>query len=128
MFASAVKDSGLDLELIPVTDGSPVIDYLHGKEPYSDLTKFPYPDLVFVDLATSSRNGFVSLKQMRNKLKLQDVPVIVLTNPDAERDVAAAYTWLASAVHKRPSRHEDLVALLRTVVPLWLDWPKTTEP
>jgi len=127
VFASAVKDSALDVELFSVRDSFAAMEYLRCNELCSDLTKFPYPDLVFVDLAIPSVNGFISLKQMRQQLRLQNVPVVVLSNPDAKRDVAAAYAWLASAVHKRPSRYEDLVALLRTVVPLWLDWPKMAE-
>lgn len=127
VFTAAAKDSGLDMELFPVADGSGATNYLLGKEPYSDRERFPFPDLVFVDLATPGVNGFEPLKQIRKKLGLQDLPVIALSKPDAKRDVAEAYSWLASAVHSKPSRREDVVAMLRTVVPLWVNGERRGE-
>ncbi len=127
LFASALKESGLDVELFEVPDGSAGLDFLRGNEPYVDRAKFPMPDLVFLDLAMKGLDGLAVLKDIRKKLGAQNLPVIVLSNSDVKDDVTAAYSSFASAFHRKPSRYRDLVSLLQTIIPLWLEKRSASE-
>jgi two-component system, response regulator len=127
LFASALKESGLEVDLFEATDGFAAINYLVGNEPYTDRKKFPFPDLAFVDLKMPGMDGLEVLKEVRAKLGLQNLPIIILTTSDLQSDVTAAYSSRASAFHQKPPRYQDLVRLLQTVVPLWLNVGSSSE-
>ena len=120
LFAAALEKSGLNVDLFAVTDGPAAIDYLLGNQPFVDRAKFPFPDMVFLDLKMPQMDGFAVLKEIRKALGLQKLPVIVFTNSNFKGDVVKAYSRHASAFHEKPFKHDDLVSLLRTVIPLWL--------
>jgi two-component system response regulator len=127
LFAAALKESGLEVDLFEATDGFAAINYLLGNEPYTDRNKFPFPDLAFVDLKMPGMDGLEVLKEVRAKLGLQNLPIIILTTSGLQSDVAAAYSSRASAFHQKPPRYQDLVSLLQTVVPLWLNVGSSSE-
>jgi CheY-like chemotaxis protein len=127
LFASALKESGLKVDFFEVTDGFAAINYLLGNEPYTDRKKFPFPDLAFVDLKMPGMDGLEVLKEIRTRLGLQNLPIIVLTTSDLQADVTASYSSRASAFHQKPPRYQDLVILLQTVVPLWLNFGASPE-
>jgi two-component system response regulator len=120
LFVRAVEKSGLGADLFEATDGYAAINYLLGNDAYADRARFPFPDLVVLDLKMPGMDGFEVLKQIRANMGLQNLPVIVFTNSDSKRDVAAAYSSHASAFHQKPYQCDELVRLLQRVIPLWL--------
>lgn len=120
MFRSGLKKSGLNADLFDAKDGFSAINYLLGKAPYADREQFPFPDLAFVDLKMPRMDGLELLKRLHGKLGLQDLPIIVLTGSDLPTDVASAYSSRASAFHHKPPDFDGLVAMLKTIVPLWI--------
>jgi len=127
LFASALQESGLDVDLFEARDGFAAINYLLGNERYADRAKFPFPDLVILDLKMPGMDGLAVLHEIRSRLGLQNLPVIVLAASDLKADVTVSYSSRASAFHKKPSHYRDLVSMLQTVIPLWLNTP-SSEP
>jgi|SRR5580765_1685267 len=121
LFARALQRSGLDVDSFEAIDGLAGIKYLLGSERFADRAKFPFPDLVFVDLKMPGMDGFDVLKEIRSKLALQSLPVVVLTNSEQKADATASYDLRASAFHQKPHCPDDLVSLLQQVIPLWLN-------
>lgn len=119
LFRRAIERSGLSVELFEATDGYAAINYLLGNGPYANRANFPFPDMVFLDLKMPAMDGFDVLKQIRTKLGLQNLPVIVFTASDDKTDVAAAYSSHASAFHQKPFEADGLIRLLQNVIPLW---------
>lgn len=75
LFATALEKSGLDVDLSEVTDGSAALDYLLGKKPYNDQAKYPYPDLIILDLKMPGMDGFELLKEIRKSIGAQNLPM-----------------------------------------------------
>ena len=120
LFSRALEKSGLNVELFEATDGYAAINYLLGNEAYADRSRFPFPDVVVLDLKMPGMDGFEVLKQIRANMGLQNLPVIIFTNSDSKKYAAAAYSSHASAFHQKPYGSDELVRLLQRVIPLWL--------
>lgn len=121
LFVAALQKSRLNVDLFEAKDGSAAIDYLLGNKPYDDRATFPYPDLIFLDLKMPGMDGFAVLMEIRKSMGLQNIPVIIFTNSHLKSDATAAYSLHASAFHQKPFAPDDLVSLLQTVIPLWLE-------
>jgi CheY-like chemotaxis protein len=119
VFRSALKKGGLDVELFEATDGFAGINYLVGHGPHADRKEFPLPDVIFLDLKMQGMDGLDVLKEIRTRLGLQNLPVIIFSNSQMESDTIAAYSRGASAFHKKPAKFEDMVGLLQSIIPLW---------
>jgi two-component system response regulator len=120
LFARALKKGRIEADLFEATDGSAAINYLLGNKPYDDRTKYPFPDLIFLDLKMPAMDGLDVLKVIRTKLGLQNLPIIVLTNSNIQADVFASYALSASSFHQKPHNPDDLIRLLQQIIPLWL--------
>jgi two-component system response regulator len=116
LFGSALKESGLDIDLFEVTDGYAAINYLLSAE----HANFPLPEIVFLDLTMQGMDGFAVLKEIRARPELKGLAVIVLTSSILLSDKLAAHALGANAVYQKPSRYHDLVTLLQTVIVPWL--------
>jgi len=121
LFRRALNKSGLGVDLIEAIDGSAGINYLLGKERFGNRAKFPFPDLVILDLKMPGTDGFDVLKEIRKTMGLQNLPVLVFTNSDCKEDAAKAYSSHASAFHQKPFEADQLANLLQEVIPLWLN-------
>ena len=78
-----------------------VIGVMNG-EAAMDKIKKEKPDLVLLDLILPKKDGFEVLEEMKADEKLNDIPVVVLTNLETNRDIqrvldAGATTYLVKA-------------------------------
>ena len=68
LFRHALNKSGLSMDLFEATDGSAGINYLLGQERFEARAKFPFPDLVILDLkmpaSRNHRSPYLALKFM----------------------------------------------------------------
>src|SRR4051812_5614996 len=85
----AFRDAGMQNLLFVVTNGEEAVDYLAGREAFSDRQKYPLPDMVFLDLKMPGMNGFEVLSWLRKEGKMT-VPVAVLTSSPEEIDYRRA--------------------------------------
>jgi CheY-like chemotaxis protein len=120
-----------DLEHFPlpthvyhVEDGEAALDYVFGRNHFSDRSQFPLPDVVLLDLRLPRLDGMEVLKLVKNNPATGRLPVVVLTTSDAERDVAAAIAGRADKFLTKPA---DGQTLLQTLLDLGL-CPPPGEP
>ncbi|MDX1607852.1 MAG: response regulator [Candidatus Spechtbacterales bacterium] len=74
----------------------------HDGETAIEMAKKEKPDLVLLDLILPKKDGFEVLEEMKADEKLNDIPVVVLTNLETNRDIqrvldAGATTYLVKA-------------------------------
>lgn len=78
------------------------------------------PDLVFLDLRLSRRNGLDVLAEIKHDPRLKAIPVVAVCDPLDAADVALAYRHHANSCLVRPARSEELSRMMRDVVRYWL--------
>jgi CheY-like chemotaxis protein len=115
LFVAAIKDTGLDIDLVETTDGFAGLNYLLSAE----HAEFPLPDVVFLDLKMPGMDGFGVLKEVRSRKQFRHLAVHVLTNSNLESDRLAAHALGATAYLSKPSKYDDLVGLLQSVLTPW---------
>ena len=85
----ALAKAGLK-SVFHVGDGQAAIDYLSGQKAYADRTKFPLPDIVFLDLKIPEINGHQVLEWIRTQPSLDRCLVYILSSSGEASDRARA--------------------------------------
>lgn len=84
----ALKGSNFPHELMILSNGEAVLDYLRRSGPYAEA---PRPDLMFLDLNLPRVNGVEILLEIRKEPALKDLPVVVLSVSDEPETIRDAY-------------------------------------
>jgi len=97
-----------------VLDGSAAIDFLRNKsaEGCGQL-----PHLIFLDLKMPVMNGFELLSWLREHTVFSQIPVIVLSGSDQQRDKERSFQLGAADYLVKPVKVADIQRLLADVCP-----------
>lgn len=99
-----------------VADGHSVIDYLSGAGVYADRALHPLPALVLLDVKLPSLTGFDVLHWLRGRREFDDLPVVMITSSNQERDVHEAFANGANGYLLKPSNTDELIPSLRSLL------------
>jgi CheY-like chemotaxis protein len=69
-----------------VESGRAAIDYLAGNGPFADRERFPFPQVMFLDLKMAQVTGHEVLQWVRENLGTRAPKIFVLTGSDEPRD------------------------------------------
>jgi CheY-like chemotaxis protein len=116
----ALKQSGLKQTLVHVRNGDECIKYLAGDAPYSDRTKFPFPNLLLLDLKMPVASGFDVLAWLQEHPELKKLPVVILTGSVDADDKAEAWKQGANDFQCKPIEFDDLVKIMKALGSRWL--------
>ncbi len=119
LVALGMRDSGIDHELIRVSDGTQALEFLHKKGKY-ESSQQPRPGLILLDLRLPKMDGLEVLKEVKSDELLKDIPVVVLTTSEAEKDIAKAYEFHANSYLVKPMHFDELSSMLQETGFYWL--------
>lgn len=100
-------------------NGTEALDYLFGRNKYTDRTLCPLPDIILLDLNMPGIGGFEVLKQIKSTDHLKRIPVIILTSSKEATDRAQSYDIGANSYLLKPMRFDDFVEVIRKVTDYW---------
>ena len=112
----SLRDARVHCRLHHVLDGREGLDFLHREPPYQDA---PRPDLILLDLIMPRMNGREFLAAIKAEEALCDIPVVVLTTSDVERDVEASFKNGASGYITKPVDIEQFTAAIAQLSDYW---------
>jgi CheY-like chemotaxis protein len=113
IFKMMFRRATLPHNLHMVEDGQQVIDWLSGKDGYSDRARYPIPDRVLLDLKMPVKTGFEALEWIRKQKDFQNLPVIILSSSDDQKDVKRAYDLGATTYFVKSPHLQDVIQYLR---------------
>jgi len=75
-----------------IKDGSSALDFLYHRGEYAERRKpSPRPDIILLDLKLPKVHGLEILKRIKSDEKLRDIPVVVITSSEEEKDILSSY-------------------------------------
>ncbi|RKD85236.1 response regulator [Halopiger aswanensis] len=99
-----------------VTDGESALDYVHQRGEYADK---PCPDIILLEPQLPGKSGREVLQELKNDPELSDIPVVVLTGSDAEKEIVQSHGLDADTYIKKPIKPEDFVDFVQEVEEFW---------
>lgn len=82
----ALRLEKITCQLHVAQDGQEAIEYLDGVGRYADRAKYPFPNLVLLDLKLPYVHGFEVLAWTATQPACRDLRIIILTSSGEERD------------------------------------------
>ncbi len=101
-------------------NGQEALNYLFGREPYSNRQEYPLPALVLLDLKLPGIDGQEVLRQIKAAPLLKRLPVIILTSSREEVDLVQSYEGGANSYLVKPASVTSLLEVVREIDRYWL--------
>jgi len=112
-----LEESRLRKAVHVVGSGEEALRFLQRDFPYEQA---PRPKLILLDLYLPNMSGLQVLKALNADETLRSIPVLMLTNSEAEEDVLAAYDERVRAFITKPGNIEELETIIHTIEAFWL--------
>ena len=117
----ALKESKLLNQLIRVTDGEELIEYLRRTGKYTSSADYPRPGVILLDLNMPRKDGREALKEIKSDPNLSSIPVIVFTTSKAEEDIYRSYKLGVNSFITKPVTFDNLTQVMRTLGAYWFE-------
>jgi CheY-like chemotaxis protein len=103
--------------LYTVQTGEEGMDFLYRRGNYSDGTL--QPDLILLDLNMPGMGGKEFLRLIKEDERLKQIPVVILTTSEAEKDIIDSYKLQASGYVHKPVTLEEFRGAMRKLKEYW---------
>jgi CheY-like chemotaxis protein len=122
---AALKENKILAELHHVLDGREALEYLQRKAPrFENAVR---PNLILLDLNMPRMDGREFLDAIKHEPELRDIPVVVLTTSEVERDIVSSYNLGAAGYITKPIDVVDFMAAVRDLSDYWIDLVRLPE-
>ena len=104
-------------EIRHVDTGPRALDYLFRRGEFEDPASSPLPDVVLLDLRLPGIDGLEVLQEIRaaEDEALKNLPVVILTTSEADRDRLKAYESLISGYVVKPFGFDSFASVLDVI-------------
>jgi len=100
-----------------VQTGEEGMDFLYRRGKYSEDT--PQPDLILLDLNMPGMGGKEFLRRIKEDEGLKQIPVVILTTSEAEKDIIDSYKLQASGYVHKPVTLEEFKEAMKKLKAYW---------
>ena len=111
-----LETSKLHVELSVAVDGVQALEFLRRKGRFGTA---PRPDLILLDLNLPKKDGRETLAEIKADDDFRQIPIVVLTSSDAERDVAQSYALGANCYVTKPVDLRAFQTIVQAVEDFW---------
>ncbi|KAB8332195.1 response regulator [Scytonema tolypothrichoides VB-61278] len=95
-----------------VENGQDAVNYLSGKEPYTNRESYPLPVMIMTNIKLPHMSGFELLEWVKQHPKLKHLPVMVISIADDPNDLIKAAGLGACSYFVKTSSYDDLINIV----------------
>ncbi|MGE4159319.1 MAG: response regulator [Planctomycetota bacterium] len=114
MFERALKHVSKDVEVLHFESVQEACRYVEN-------VGVATPRLAVLDLRLGDETGFDYLRKRNQSSRLHDVPAIILSTSDSNKDVKEAFSLGAAGYFVKPLEFKELTELIASITSYW-DW------
>ena len=114
-FGRAAKRTLFNIRLQTLTAGQQAIDYLEAKGEYNDRSRYPWPDLIVLDLKMPEVSGFDFLAWRKASALFSSIPVIIFSGSNEPDDVKRIFELGANKHIVKPTDLEDWESVIQEI-------------
>ena len=111
---TAIKRSSRLVLIGEVQDGEEAVNYLSGTGNFADRTRFPFPDILLLDLKMPRKTGHEVLEWLQTQ-SFSPLRVIVVSGSILPEDIIKSTRLGACAYLKKSSLREEQAAMIREI-------------
>jgi len=115
----ALRKSKIANDVTVARDGVEALDYLFGTGAYAGRDTLNQPQVILLDLKMPRLGGLETLRRLRANSRTRNIPVVILTSSNEERDLIESYDLGANSFVRKPV---DFVQFAEAVQHLNLYW------
>jgi CheY-like chemotaxis protein/DNA-binding Xre family transcriptional regulator len=129
-----VEDNPIDVELTKnafqkaqitnplhvVNDGEAALDFVFARGSYADRSKVRPPQLILLDLNLPKKNGLEILKELKEDARTRNIPVIILTVSDSDRDIEECHRLGAEIYIEKPVNFQNFTKVTSLLSLSWV--------
>lgn len=112
----SLKAQKIANELHIVDSGEEALDFLYHRGSHSGA---PRPDLILLDLNMPGIGGKEFLRRVKQDELMNNIPIIILTTSDADKDILDSYSLQASGYVKKPVELQELKEVMKEITEYW---------
>ena len=112
------RNGQVKVQLSVAFDGVEAMQFLTRQGRFTDATQ---PDLILLDLNMPRMGGREVLRLVKNDPALQNIPVIVLTTSNDDKDVVESYDLRANAYIVKPVDYSKFQQALDSMGDFWFN-------
>ncbi|MEW5806702.1 MAG: response regulator [Acidobacteriota bacterium] len=117
MFQDAVKDANIKNDIYEVGSGEEALDFVFKRGKYHDA---PTPGLIYLDIDMPGMSGQEVLKRIKSDKMLHNIPIVMLTNLNDEKEKLAAAQNGANSYTVKSSDPLKFIATIIEATNYWL--------
>ncbi len=120
----AMAHVGMAADLVLVSDGEELMDYLFHRGRFINNTLLCSPAVILLDLNMPRKDGWQTLVEIKANESFRRIPVIIYTTSANEEHIMRSYELGASSYIIKPSTFESLISLIEV---LWRYWTSIVQ-
>lgn len=117
----AFKKARISNPVFHCEDGDEALDFLFQRGEYQDIERSPRPALVLLDLNLPGTDGRDVLSEVKRTESLKQIPILVLTTSNDERDIHSCYTAGANSYIQKPVDLAGFMTAIGRLKDYWLE-------
>ncbi len=117
LIKTSLRNQKIANDVYTVQSGEEGMDFLHRHGNYSNGT--PQPDLILLDLNMPGMGGKEFLRRVKGDENLKQIPVVILTTSEAERDIIDSYKLQASGYVRKPVTLDEFKEAMKKLKEYW---------
>ncbi|MEI6414457.1 MAG: response regulator [Pseudomonadota bacterium] len=122
----AFSASRLLVDLHHVVDGREALEFLRRQGArFADALR---PNLILLDLNMPRLDGRECLTAIKQDEALRDIPVVILTTSEVERDVVASYNLGAAGYVTKPMDIQQFITIIHQLGDYWINLVRLPQP
>ncbi len=116
----AFKKNNVANSIVRLNDGEAALDFIFARNEFANRTITNQPKVVLLDLKMPKVNGIEVLREIRGNENTKNIPVVMLTSSNAERDIVESYKLGVNSYIVKPVNFEGFSNAIRDIGMYWV--------